>query len=93
MDEIAPPSRLIETFADVCCPFTHVGLRRLSDRRDHSGRTDVALWVRAWPLEIVNGDPLDPVMIAEEVDALRASVAPDLFASFDPSKFQVLYAV
>ena len=23
----------IEVFADVCCPFTHVGLRRIIDRR------------------------------------------------------------
>ena len=78
---------IVEVFADVCCPFTHVGLRRMSDQRQRLGQRDLSLWVRAWPLEIVNGDPLDPTMIAEEVDALRSSVAPDLFASFDPSSF------
>jgi len=87
MDGISRPDPVLEVFADVCCPFTHVGLRRLADHRRRVGRSDVVLWVRAWPLETVNGAPLDPEMIAEEVDALRASVAPDLFGSFDPSMF------
>jgi len=85
--DTVPPDRRLEVFADVCCPFTHVGLRRMSDRRHQLGRDDVVLWVRGWPLEVVNGEPLDPNLIAEEVDALRDSVAPDLFASFDASRF------
>ena len=76
----------IEVFADVRCPFTHVGLRRLVARRDDLG-SDVGLRIRAWPLELVNDAPLDGELIAEEVDALRARVAPDLFAGFDPSRF------
>jgi hypothetical protein len=51
---------IIEVFADAGCPFTHVGLRRLVEHRDHAGRDDVVLRVRAWPLELVNGHPLDP---------------------------------
>jgi predicted DsbA family dithiol-disulfide isomerase len=43
--------------------------------------------VRAWPLELVNGSPLDPRATAEHVDALRAQVAPDLFAGFDAEHF------
>jgi hypothetical protein len=43
--------------------------------------------VRAWPLELVNGAPLDPKLISEEVDALREQLAPDLFGGFDRSKF------
>jgi predicted DsbA family dithiol-disulfide isomerase len=78
---------VIEVFADVCCPFTHVGLRRLVERRDQLGRADVRIWVRAWPLEVVNGAPLDPVLVAEEVDELRATAAPDLFAAFDVDAF------
>jgi hypothetical protein len=35
----------------------------------------------------VNGEPLDPQLIAEEVGEIRASVAPDLFAGFDPRAF------
>ena len=38
--------------------------------------------VRAWPLEIVNGKPLDPAFIYEEVVDIRHQVAPDLFADF-----------
>lgn len=77
----------IEVFADVRCPFTHVGLRRLAARRAERGRTDVLLWVRAWPLELVNGEPLDPVLIGDEIDALRAQVAPDLFEGFAGGRF------
>lgn len=78
---------IIEVFADVACPFTHVGLRRLVDRRDELGRTDVVLRVRAWPLEHVNGKPLDPVFIAEEVSAIKVQVAPDLFTGFAETAF------
>ena len=77
----------IEVFADVACPFTHVGLRRLVERRDELGRTDVRLRVRAWPLEVVNGEPLDPAFIEEEVDDIRAQVAPDLFTGFRRGAF------
>jgi predicted DsbA family dithiol-disulfide isomerase len=81
------PASVIEVFADVRCPFTHVGLRRLVERRTALERSDLVLRVRAWPLELVNGAPLDPCMIAEEVEELRAQVARDLFECFDPSRF------
>jgi predicted DsbA family dithiol-disulfide isomerase len=77
----------IEVFADVACPFTHVGLRRLVAARAAAGRDDVVLLVRAWPLEIVNGHPLDPGFIDEEVVDIRAQVAPDLFTGFRPDAF------
>lgn len=82
-DATLPPGQVIEVFADVVCPFTHVGLRRLVDERGARGRQDVSLRVRCWPLELVNGQPLDAEKVAEEVRALQASVAPDLFAGFD----------
>ncbi len=78
---------MIEVFADVTCPFTHVGLRRFVDRRAELGRHDVVLRVRSWPLEVVNGSPLDAAFIAEEVDDLRAQVAPELFAGFAEATF------
>ena len=78
--------RTLEVFADVCCPFTHVGLRRVSAARDARG-AQLLLRVRAWPLELVNGRPLDPGHVAVEVDDLRGQVASDLFASFDPQRF------
>lgn len=78
---------VIEVYADVCCPFTHVGLHTVVQRRDQLGRDDVVLRVRAWPLELVNGAPLNPMTTAVHVDALRSQVDPDLFALFDPSLF------
>jgi predicted DsbA family dithiol-disulfide isomerase len=78
---------VIEVFADVICPFAHVSLQRIVTRRETVGRPDVAVVVRAWPLEIVNGEPFDPHKIAEEVDVLRDSVAPDLFTHFDPAAY------
>lgn len=80
-----PRERIIEVFADVLCPFTHVGLRRLVAGRDALGRRDVVLRVHAWPLELVNGAPIEADFVAEEIDALRGSVASGLFRGFDPS--------
>jgi predicted DsbA family dithiol-disulfide isomerase len=77
----------IEVFADVGCPFTHVGLRRFIERRAELDRDDVVLRVRSWPLEVVNGQPLDAHFIAEEVEDLRTQAAPDLFAGFDEAAF------
>jgi len=79
--------RVIEVFADVVCPFTHAGLRRLVARRSELHRDDVLLRVRAWPLELVNGRLLAADMAAEQVAALRGGVAPDLFSGFDPGRF------
>jgi predicted DsbA family dithiol-disulfide isomerase len=81
------PVRIVEVFADVSCPFTHVGLRRLIERREQLGRDDVVLRVRAWPLEFVNGAPLAGDFVGEEIDVLREVVAPDLFEGFDATRF------
>ncbi len=76
----------IEVFADIVCPFTHVGLRRLIEARGaHAARAPMR--VRAWPLEWVNGRPLDRDLVAREIDALRSQVAPELFAGFDTATF------
>jgi 2-hydroxychromene-2-carboxylate isomerase len=85
--EIPPALRVVEVFADVWCPFTHVGLRRLVEQREILGRSDVVLRLRAWPLELVNGAPLTGDFVGEEIEALRESVAPDLFHGFDPTHF------
>ena len=75
----------IEVFADVTCPFAHVGLRRFVAAREAHAVTSPVLRVHAWPLELVNGEPLDPGVVAEHVDELREQVAPDLFRGFDPA--------
>jgi predicted DsbA family dithiol-disulfide isomerase len=78
---------VIEVFADVGCPFTHVGLRRFVELRTELDRPDVTLRVRAWPLEIINGRPLSASFVAEEVDDIREQVAPTLFEGFEESSF------
>ena len=77
----------VEVFADVLCPFTHVGLHTLIDRRTERGLDTPRLRIRAWPLELINGQPLDPDHIAAEIVALRASVRPDLFSGFSTATF------
>src|SRR3954449_1789291 len=54
--------------------------------REESG-AEFVLRVRAWPLELVNGEPLAATLIAEEAEALRRQVAPHLFAGFDGDHF------
>ena len=78
---------IIEVFADIWCPFAHVGLRAIDTQRARAGRSDVAIRVRAWPLELVNGTPQDPVAAKEHADDLRNQVAPDLFADLDVERF------
>ncbi len=80
-------SAVIEVFADIWCPFTHVGLRAIEGQRARTGRTDVVIRVRAWPLELVNGAPLDPAVTKEHADDLREQVAPNLFQKLDIHRF------
>ena len=80
-------ARSIEVFADVVCPFTHVGLRRLVAYRRQKHRDDVAIRVRAWPLELVNGERVPRELLVEEVTELRHRVASDLFTAFNPALF------
>jgi len=77
----------VEVYADIWCPFTHVGLHSFLQRRIALGREDSIVHVRAWPLELINGKPLDPNETSRHVDELRTQVAPDLFTHFDPSHF------
>ena len=65
----------IEVFADIWCPFAHVSLRCVTEARDAAGRSDVAIHVRAWPLELVNGAPMDPAKAAHHAHEIgRAHV-------------------
>lgn len=77
---------VIQVYADVWCPFAHVGLHRVRQRRDEVG-ADAVLRVLPWPLELVNGKPMDAGFIGEEVDDIRSQVAPDLFQRFDAAAF------
>ena len=77
----------VEVFADILCPFTHVGLHTLIDQRTERGLDEPHLRIRAWPLELINGKPLDPDHIDAEITALRGSVRPDLFKGFSVEAF------
>jgi hypothetical protein len=77
----------IEVFADIWCPFAHVGLRTVLRRRRELGRDDVPVRVRSWPLELVNGVPLSVESTAAHVEELREEVTPDMFVAFDPGHF------
>jgi predicted DsbA family dithiol-disulfide isomerase len=77
----------IEVYADIWCPFAHVGLRSVMRRREELGMRDVTVRVKAWPLELVNGAPLAVESTIKHVDELRRQVAPDLFVGFDPTNF------
>ena len=79
--------KVIEVFADVWCPFAHVGLNCVVDRRAQAEAEEVRLNVRAWPLELVNGEPLDPVTTTHHVRDLQRQVAPNLFRRFDAKHF------
>ena len=78
----------IEIFADVWCPFAHFSLRTVRAFRDQLS-PESAILVRAWPLELVNGKPLNPVVTAAHVAELRRDVAPELFSGFDPDAMPV----
>jgi predicted DsbA family dithiol-disulfide isomerase len=77
----------IEVYADIWCPFTHVGLKLVANRRIARGRNEIPIRVRAWPLELVNGAPLESPRVEEHVRELRAQIAPDLFKGFTPATF------
>lgn len=85
MGGMEPP--VIEVFADLWCPFAHIGLAAAKAACVEAGRADVVFWVRAWPLELVNAEPMDPLRAAANGAALRAQVAPERFAKVDPTTF------
>ncbi|MBS1848578.1 MAG: DsbA family protein [Actinobacteria bacterium] len=77
----------VEIFADMLCPFAHVGIHRVLEARLDRGGSSPKLWIRAWPLETINDGPFDGDLLADEIAALRGGVAPELFAGFDPKTF------
>lgn len=85
MDIAAPTT--IEVYADIWCTFAHVGLRMADELRRTTGRADVRLRVRSWPLEWVNGTPMDPQKVADHVVELQEHVAPTMFRHLDVAHF------
>lgn len=69
----------IEVFADITCPFTHVGLKRVV-QRVQAMAAPVEVIVRAWPLEWVNGSPLGVDAVLVKAAALTEQLSVDDFA-------------
>jgi predicted DsbA family dithiol-disulfide isomerase len=71
-------STSVEVFADITCPFTHVGLKRVVE---HVAAIDhpVDVIVRAWPLEWVNGQGLDIEAVQAKARALSEQLGIDDF--------------
>lgn len=68
----------VEVFADITCPFTHVGLKQVVRHvADMSEPADVV--VRAWPLEWVNGTPLAVDAVITKAAALTEQLGVDDF--------------
>lgn len=79
------PARL-EVFADITCPFTHVGLKRVLAELDDLG-AGVELIVRSWPLEWVNGAPLDASAVTVKIAALHDQLGVGDFDGFRESSW------
>ena len=77
----------LEVYADIWCPFAHVGLRAAKLVRDRCPAGPLPMVIHAWPLELVNGVAMDPTKTAEHVRELREQAAPELFAGFDHANF------
>ena len=68
----------LEVFADITCPFTHVGLKQVVGHvAEMNGHCEVI--VRAWPLEWVNGAPLDVEAVLVKAAALSDQLGVDDF--------------
>ncbi|MBW4076973.1 MAG: disulfide bond formation protein DsbA [Acidobacteria bacterium] len=80
-------ANVLEVYADIWCPFAHVGLRAAKAVRDERSSHREPMMIRAWPLELVNGVAMDSAKTADHVRELRAQVAPTLFAGFDEAVF------
>jgi len=73
----------VEVFADITCPFTHVGLKRVVAQLDALDRP-TPITVRAWPLEWVNGVPLAADAVATKAAVLTEQLEVSDFTGFDP---------
>jgi predicted DsbA family dithiol-disulfide isomerase len=68
----------VEVFADITCPFTHVGLKQVV-RHVAEMAVPCDVIVRAWPLEWVNGSPLDVDAVIVKAAALTEQLGVDDF--------------
>lgn len=86
MSDRSGPTTVVEVFADITCPFTHVGLSMVAKLLAESG-SSIELWVRAWPLEWVNGSPLEVGPVVAKAATLRADLGITQFSGLDPESW------
>ncbi len=79
-------STVVEVFADINCPFTQVGLKRVARELGESA-PETLIHVRAWPLEWVNGEVLDVAGVAIKAKRLTEQLQVNDFAGFDPTQW------
>ena len=72
----------IEVFADITCPFTHVGLKRVIEHIAEMERP-AEVHVKAWPLEWVNGAGLEIDAVEMKAKALTEQLGVDDFSGLD----------
>lgn len=77
-----PDVTTIEVFADITCPFTHVGLKRVIEHIAETGQP-MSVRVRAWPLEWVNGAGLEIDAVENKAKALSEQLGVDDFSGLD----------
>lgn len=71
----------LEVFADITCPFTHAGLKKVvAELADVDGGVEVI--VRSWPLEWVNGTPLEAGPVKAKITALHDQLGTGDFEGF-----------
>lgn len=68
----------VEVYADITCPFAHVGLKRVVQHVSEMSEPAEVV-VRAWPLEWVNGAPLDIDAVLVKAAALTDQLGVDDF--------------
>jgi predicted DsbA family dithiol-disulfide isomerase len=71
--------QIVEVYADITCPFTHVGLKRLV-QHVHEMSEPAEVIVRAWPLEWVNDTPLAVDAVLVKAAALTDQLGVDDFS-------------
>lgn len=73
--------RTIEVFADITCPFTHIGLK-IVVAEVAALDVEIEVKVRAWPLEWVNGSMADPVAIGDKIALITEQLSVTDFDGF-----------
>jgi 2-hydroxychromene-2-carboxylate isomerase len=86
---ISTAENSIEVFADIWCPFAYVGLRMIRDFRNSVGAHNTHIIVRSWPLELINGEPMDPAKAKNNCEALRNQIAPNAFSCVNADTFPI----